>query len=274
MKITFIFVIFIYNCSTFTAKKDPFVKDSEDHYRVCFWNVKNLSEKGLKKSGKGQMIIEFAKNCDVISFMEVRSANVDMAAAFEKGFQEHGADYICMEGDPKGKEDSTRTEKYLACVRKEFADDIEKHEFEDKNNDFARAPTFFLFSGIKKILVVPFHSTPGDRNELIQFQKVADFATRNFSDRKIFLGGDFNTGKRYQKPDFLASLTYFVYMNQLIREATTFGDQKHDLIFTDAVLAKQCKGKVWRLDEFFPEIDGRKELEKISDHFPVSAECK
>lgn len=193
-----------------------------------------------------------------------------MAEEFEKRLED---DYLCMEGDPK-PEGGKRKEKYLACIKSDLTNDIEKIEFEDVKSDFARSPTLFLMDmGNTKVLIVPFHSTPGDKNELKKFQNVIDFCYKNFSDRRIFFGGDFNTGSNYQKVDFLADLPYFSVLVQLIHEPTTFANQNHDLIFTDPRTAKNCKGNVWRLDVLFPEKQNRKDLEKISDHFPISADC-
>jgi hypothetical protein len=255
--------------------KDPLQKDTDTSLRICFWNVKNLSLNGLKRNEKGSYILQYSKSCDVIVYLEIRSAGIDMATAFEQALKKEGANYECEEGTPKGLEEGTRREKYLACIKSEWADTLGKVEYEDEDNDFARPPTlfFFQFQGLK-FLVVPFHSTPKDKEELKSFQKVVDFSFRKYSDRKIFFGGDFNTGSNYQRVNFLVTLNYFVYLEQLIKEPTTFSNQKHDLIFTDKINANYCKGKVWRLDDLFPEVEGRKKLEKISDHFPISADCK
>lgn len=275
MRILLLLVIItnLLNCKTFFLR-DPLSKENENYIRICFWNVKNLSIAGLKRENKGSYILRFSTSCDSIVYIEIRSANLNMAKAFEEAFREKGENFLCLEGDPKSLEISKRKEKYLACIKEEWSDSFSKLEYED-TEDFARPPTFFFFyyKG-KKFLLVPFHSTPGNREELKNFQKVIDFAYKNYSDYKIFFGGDFNTGSNYQKPEFLATLPYFIYLEQLINEPTTFSGQKHDLIFTDKANAIFCKGKVWRLNELFEEVEGRKNLEKISDHFPISAECR
>lgn len=262
------------NCKTFLLKS-PLAKENEESIRICFWNVKNLSIAGLKRETKGSYILRFSTSCDSIVYLEIRSASLDMAKAFEEAFQEKGENYTCLEGEPKSLESSKRKEKYLACIREEWSENFSKLEYEEEADEFARPPTFFFFfyQG-KKFLLIPFHSTPGSKKELQNFQKVVDFAYRNYSDYKIFFGGDFNTGSNYQKAEFLATLPYFVYLEQLIREPTTPAGQKHDLIFTDKANAILCKGKVWRLNEIFEDVEGRKNLEKISDHFPISVECK
>ncbi|MCX7997674.1 MAG: hypothetical protein N3A69_01820 [Leptospiraceae bacterium] len=262
------------NCKTLLLKSS-LAKENEESIRICFWNVKNLSIAGLKRESKGSYILKFSTSCDSIVYLEIRSASLDMAKAFEEAFQEKGEGYTCLEGEPKSLESSKRKEKYLACIREEWSENFAKLEYEDETEEFARPPTFFffLYQG-KKFLLIPFHSTPGSKEELKNFQKVVDFAYRNYSDYRIFFGGDFNTGSNYQKAEFLATLPYFVYLEQLIREPTTLAGQKHDLIFTDKANAILCKGKVWRLNEIFEDVEGRKNLEKISDHFPISAECK
>ncbi len=274
-KLFFLFFFLFFNyCSLFLVK-DPLVKQNETQIRICFWNVKNLSIKGLNRHEKGSYILRYSQSCDAIVYLEVRSAGIDMAKAFEEAFIESGSKYACEEGIAKGEEEGTRKEKYLACIKSEWADTFGKLEYADEDNDFARPPTFFFFQFQgNKFLLVPFHSTPKDKEELRNFQKVIDYAFKNFSDRKIFFGGDFNTGSNYQKVEFLITLPYFLYLEQLIKEPTTFANQHHDLIFTDKFVAQFCKGKVWRLDELFPEVEGRKKLEKISDHFPISADCK
>lgn len=274
-RILLLVFISFYGCVTVDEQpRFAVANQKEFSFHVCFWNVKNLSKDGLSRANKGHYIIQFAKECDVIAFMEIRSAKVDMAEEFETALNKTGNSYQCMEGIPKGDEDGTRREKYLTCVNKEKVTDMQKAEFDDKDNDFSRPPTFFLLdTSYKKFLIIPFHSVPGDKNELISFEKVVNATYQNYSERRSFFGGDFNTGKSYQKPEFVKSLSYFKILENLINEPTTFANQEHDLLFTDPVTASNCKGIVWRLDELYPEVEGRKELEKISDHFPVSAKC-
>jgi hypothetical protein len=267
-------IFFLGSCWSLTTR-DPLSKESERILRICFWNVQNLTEAHLKKQGKGNYIFEFSKSCDMIVFSEIRFTNWDIVQAFQNVLGKGEKQFICEEGISKGLEEGTRTEKYLACVNKEISEEIPKEEYVDEDNDFARPPTlFFVNIAGKKILLVPFQSTPGDKEELRNFQKVVDLAYRKYSDRRIFFGGVFHTGSNYQKGEFLASLPYFVYLKQLIREPTTFANQSHDLVFTDKISVVDCKGKVWKLDTLIPSMGGRKELEKISNHFPVSAECK
>lgn len=267
----FLIGFFLNSCVT-----SPIIKQKEPGaFVICFWNVKNLSANGLTRETKGPFIIKFINECDSITFLEIRSVKISMAKEFESAILKEGYSYNCMEGNAKGEEEGFRKEKYLTCVKKEKFEDLRTSEYADEDNDFARPPTFFLLGfGNKKIMVVPFHSTPGDKTELTQFQKVIDYAYQNYSDRRIFFGGDFNTGTNYQKEEFLDTLPYFKVLVQLILEPTTFANQKHDLIFTDPITAGYCKSKVWKLDELFPDVDGRKNLEKISDHFPVSVECR
>ncbi len=273
-RITHLFAIALslfigYSCSTLSISE----KVSEGSIRICFWNVKNLSQTGLHRKTKGPYILDFAKKCDVISFMEIRSAHIDMAEEMKGEFSIRGLEYSCIEGLPKGKENTKRKEKYLTCANNRISD-LRKSEYVDEEGNFARPPTYFLFQFLNmKFLLAPFHSTPGDSDELTQFQKVIDFAYQKFSDRRSFFGGDFNTGSNYQKENFLNSLNYFRILKQLIETPTTFANQKHDLIFTDKASGLKCKGKVWRLDEIFTDLDDRKDWEKISDHFPVSADC-
>ncbi len=266
--------LFFIDCKTFLVK-NPLAKENDRVFRICFWNVKNLSLAGLKRENKGNYILKFSTSCDSIVYIEIRSAGIDMAKAFEEAFQEKGENYFCLESEPKSLKISRRKEKYLACIKEEWSENFSKLEYEDEEKEFSRSPSlfFFYYQG-KKFLLVAFHSTPGDKKELKNFQKVVDFAYKNYSDYKIFFGGDFNTGSNYQKAEFLATLPYLIYLEQLIKEPTTFANQRHDLIFTDKANAILCKGKVWRLDEIFQEVEGRKNLEKISDHFPISADCK
>lgn len=274
-RITYFFLFYIVlfslnSCSTIFVHE----KVQEGSIQICFWNVKNLSQTGLHRKTKGPYILDFAKRCDVIAFMEIRSAKVDMAEELSNEFSEIGKDYSCVEGLPKGKKDTKRKEKYLVCANSRISN-LQKSEYIDTEENFARPPTLFLFHfSNMKFLIAPFHSTPGDSNELSQFQKVIDFVYQKYSDRRSFFGGDFNTGTNYQTENFLNSLSYFQILKQLIETPTTFANQKHDLIFTDKATGLKCKGKVWRLDEIFPELDDRKDWEKISDHFPVSANCK
>ena len=273
MRFLLILVLCFY-CKGTNAQISSSVKLALTKLTICFWNVKNLSESGLERETKGPYIFEFSKNCDFITYSEIRSAKLNMAEKFEQEFKKIGEDRICREGSPKGKEGSSRREKYLSCIRREIQSDFETHEYEDKTNTFSRPPTFFLSKiNDKQILVINFHSVPGDKEELIEFEKVILFAKNKFNVYYSFFGGDFNTGTNYQKKEFLETL--YIYKNyiQLIQEGTTFANQTHDQIFIIPELKEFCKAKVWRLDDLFAE-KSRKELEKISDHFPVSISCE
>ncbi|MCE9501091.1 MAG: hypothetical protein K8R21_11435 [Leptospira sp.] len=272
MKIKLV-ITFIFQVSFFLSCIEGDVRNSSSakKIRICFWNVKNLSLEGLQRPNKGVYVMKFATICDVISFMEIRSADLDMAGAFEEEFRKNDKEYSCIEGDPKGEH--IRKEKYVTCVRG-FITGFEKIEYGDEESIFSRPPTLFVFEiGYKKVLLVPFHSKPGVKKELEGFQKVIDFVFRKFSDRRAFFGGDFNTGENYQSSGFLNSLSYFHILKQLVKEPTTFAGQHHDLIFTDSRTGSGCVGKVHRLDELFPDLKEEEYWEKISDHFPVSAEC-
>lgn len=291
-------IIYIYNCQSLSSlikkkddnhppKKDdkplvtpdnkqkvdpPIVDDKKQKFVVCFWNVKNLSDKGLDRDGKGIYIIQFIPKCDIIGMVEIRSAKIDMANLFEEKLKEAGFSYDCEEGDSKGS--GSRKEKALVCIKKKDLSSVEKDEFEDNDGEFSRPPTFFHFTFKKKgFVIVPFHSTPGSKEELVAFQKVVDSAIHKYPGHNYFFGGDFNTGTNYQSANFLKSINYFNELAQLISAASTFAKQSHDLVFVERKNEKNCKGIVWRLDELFPDVGGRKELEKISDHFPVGADC-
>ena len=267
--------------TTDTDKKDnsiPIPKTDEEEpeevsiekYRFCFWNVKNLSKAGLERKTKGPFILQFIQQyCDVVALLEVRSAKIDMASILEEALEDK---YECEEGEPKGE--GSRTEKYLLCIKTQQSIPISMEEYEDTESVFSRPPTIFSFSYKKKdFSLVPFHSRPKDKDELRAFDLVVPYTQKKYPHKIIIYGGDFNTGSNYQSETFLHSLNFFVNMAQLITSPTTFGKQKHDLIFIDKKYSKNCKGYVWSLEELFPEVEGRKELEKISDHFPVSAEC-
>lgn len=242
-------------------------------FELCFWNVKNLSKNGLKRSTKGPYIIKFMQECDIIAFVEIRSVKDDMASEIQKSAEEENLEFSCLAGEAKGS--GNHKEKYLTCVKKSLETELEVTEYPDENSDFVRPPSIFVFEiKNKKFAIVPFHSTPGDKAELTSFQDVVDHLYKNYSDRRIFFGGDFNTGKNYQREEFLKGLTYFQITSHLVEEGTTFANQKHDLIFTDPLTASQCKGKVWKLETYFADVGNRKDYEKISDHYPISAKCK
>jgi hypothetical protein len=273
MKILLILLLSFY-CKSTNAQISSNTKPNPTKLSICFWNVKNLSESGLERDSKGPYIIEFSKNCDFITFSEIRSAKVNMAEKFEQEFKKNGEDRICKEGTPKGKEGSTRKEKYLSCIRKEIVSDFETYEYEDETQTFSRPPTFFLTKiNDKKILVINFHSVPGDKDELIEFEKVVLLAKNQFSEYYYFFGGDFNTGTNYQKKEFLENLFIYKSYIQVITEGTTFANQTHDQIFILPEFKELCIAKVWKLEELF-QGKSRKELEKISDHFPVSVSCE
>ena len=273
-KLLFFFILYLNSIfCNISFIKSPLDKENSDSYRVCFWNVANLSVKELKKEKKGTYIIKFINSCDIISFQEVNAPDENIAIVFEDRLEKLGEPFICMEGNSKPKNDSNGF-KYVSCIRAELSNDIEKIEFEDINPAFKNAPTLFLMTlNDIKVLIAPYHSTPGSKSDLIAFNSVVDFAYKNFSDRRIFFGGDFNTDKKYQSIDFLFSISYFIILKQMINGITTLNNEKNDLILTDPRTAMNCKGTIWKLNEIYPEIAVKKDLENISTHYPISVDC-
>jgi hypothetical protein len=62
-------------------------------------------------------------------------------------------------------------------------------------------------------------------------------------------------------------------LEEMVSQSTTLSNQKNDVIFSDPRTVKNCKADVWRLHDIFPDKIKRDELEKISDHLPVSVDC-
>lgn len=254
-------------CSVFKAKT-PLDKENIESYRICFWNV-NHSKMGLDSPG----ILPWIDSCDTISFLQISPEDKNLVTSLEKLFEKKGISLICMENNPQHKE-SVSLEKYVICTKSDLSVDIEKIEFEEMNPSFPNAPPLFLMNlHDKKIMVVPFHSRPGNKKDLMNFNSVVDFAYKNFSDRRIFFGGDFYTDPAYQKIEYLVTVPFYLILEELIHEPTTHSNQKNDVIFTDPRTAKQCKGNVWRLQELYPQRISKSELERFSDHLPISVDC-
>ena len=262
-----LFLLFTIHCSLLKIKT-PLDKKNSESYRICFWNI-NQSKLKLDSP----ILFSFISSCDIISFIEVNKAETNSVSVFETLTEKKGEPYICMENSPKQKENFI-PEKYIICVKSEVSSDIEKIEYEDINPSFANAPPLFLLNIYeKKILVVPYHARPGNKKDLLDFNSVVDFAYKNFSDRRIFFGGDFNTDSVFQKIEFLLTIPFYLILEEMVSEPTTLSNQKNDVIFSDPRTAKNCKADVWRLHDIFPDKINRNELEKISDHLPVSVDC-
>jgi hypothetical protein len=263
----FFLLLFTIHCSLLKIKT-PLDKKNSESNRICFWNI-NQSKLNLDSP----ILFSFISSCDIISFIEVNKAETNSVSVFETLTEKKGEPYICMENSPKQKENFIQ-EKYIICVKSEISSDIEKIEYEDINPSFMNAPPLFLLNIYeKKILVVPFHARPGNKKDLLNFNSVVDFAYKNFSDRRIFFGGDFNTDSVFHKLEFLLTIPFYLILEEMVSQSTTLSNQKNDVIFSDPRTVKNCKADVWRLHDIFPDKIKRDELEKISDHLPVSVDC-
>ncbi|NBU97343.1 MAG: hypothetical protein EBS19_03855, partial [Spirochaetia bacterium] len=242
-----------------------------DSFNICFWNINLTKSLELSEKLKVSMIMNFSKSCDVISYIGIYNNFNSTSREIELHLEKLREEYICMEGISKSKFNSSE-EKYVTCIKSELSPDIEKIEFEELNSYIKNPPTLFLMNiNEKKILIVPYSTNPGNKNDLREFSEVVDFSYKTFSDRRIFFGGSFYFDQEFQKPEYLYSLHYYIILEKLIDEPSTFSKQKADVIFTDPRTSKNCKGSVIRLDGLFPEI---KNIEKYFEHLPVTAKCK
>lgn len=254
-------------CSIFKVKT-PIDKENSESYRICFWNI-NKSKMRLDSPG----ILPWIESCDTISFLQISPEEKNLVSSLENLFEKKGISLICMENNPPSNEYPNK-EKYVTCTKSDLSVDIEKIEFEELNPSFSNAPPLFLMNlHDKKIMIVPFHSRPGNKKDLMDFNSVVDFAYKNFSDRRIFFGGDFYMDPMYQKMEYLVTIPFFLILEELIHQPTTHSNQKNDVIFTDPRTAKLCQGNVWKLQELFPDKILKKELEGYSDHLPISVDC-
>lgn len=260
---------FIKDCVQVETVKVP--KPKTDLTVICFWDIGNFTIQDLTEKAKGDYLTKFIPNCDMISLIGIHPSQTELVSKLEEKLMKIDSSYKCAEGEPKGSMDS-REEKYITCVKKTDDAEIIPIEFQDKDNRFITPPTLFLVQyNSLRYLITPFHSTPKNKQEIRSFKHVVNFAYQNYSDRRAFFGGNFNAGTNHLPEDFLTSLDYFVILKQLVPDASTFENQKDDLIFTDPRLGRKCKGKVWQLAKLYPEL---KAGEEISTHFPVSIECK
>ncbi len=260
--------VFLGNQCLVLKVKTPLDKENSESYRICFWNI-NKSKMRLDSPG----ILPWIDSCDTISFLQISLEEKNLVSSLENLFEKKGISLICMENSSPSN-DSPFKEKYVTCAKSDLSIDIEKIEFEELNPSFSNAPPLFLMNlHDKKIMIVPFHSRPGNKKDLMDFNSVVDFAYKNFSDRRIFFGGDFYMDPMYQRIEYLVTIPFYLILEEMIQQPTTHTNQKNDVIFTDPRTAKLCQGKVWRLQEIYPEKISKKELESFSDHLPISVDC-
>jgi hypothetical protein len=245
--------------------------NNNDTFNICFWNINLTKSLELTEKLKVSMIMNLSKSCDVISYIGIYNNFNSISSEIEVQLEKLREDFICIEGTTKSKIKSPE-EKYVTCVKSQLSSDIEKIEFEELNSSIKNPPTLFLMNiNEKKILIVPYNTNPGNKNDLREFSEVVDFSYKNFSDRRIFFGGSFYFDQEYQKLDYLYSLPYYLILEKLIDEPSTFLNQKANVIFTDPRTSKNCKGSVIRLESYFSEI---KNIEKYFDHFPILSKCR
>ncbi len=265
-----IFILFFINinCSSINSLLKI---NNNDTFNICFWNINLTKSLELSEKLKVSMIMNISKSCDIISYVGIYNNINSISSEIELQLEKLREEYICMEGNTKSKFKPSE-EKYVTCIKSELSPDIEKIEFEELNPSTKNPPTLFLMNiNEKKILIVPYNTNPGNKNDLREFSEVVDFSYKNFSDRRIFFGGSFYFDQEFQKLEYLYSLPYYIILEKLIDEPSTFSNQKANVIFTDPRTSKNCKGSVIRLESYFSEI---KNIEKYFDHFPIFAKCR
>lgn len=248
-------------------------------FSICFWNAEKLDSKKLvERKNKKNYITELTKKCDSLSFTDIKVDNENLSSELEDFLSKENLNYSCAESIPKLNEDGTTQNqtKYISCSNNNKVVEMKVLAYPDTRKDFLSPPSFFFLeiTNGAKVSVLPFHTEPGNKNELIDFEKIVNFTYQKFSERKTFFGGDFYTDKKYQSDSFLKSLLYFQILKNLISEPTTFTGERNDVIFTDNVSQLNCSGKVLNLDKIYPDLGGQKELESFSIHLPVIANCK
>ncbi len=249
-------------------------KNNNENYKICFWNISLSKSLELSEKIKVSMVLDFSKSCDIVSFIGINNNINNYSTEFEQQFERISEEYICMEGNSKLKNKSFE-EKYVTCIKSELSPDIEKIEFEEINSSHKNPPTLFLMNiNEKKVLIVPYSSTPGNKKDLKEFSDVVDFSYKNFSDRRIFFGGSFYFDTEFQKVEFLYSLPYYLILEKLIDEPSTLSNQKADVIFSDPRTSKNCKGSVVSLNYFFKDDKEKSNTQNYFNHLPIVVNCR
>ncbi len=270
-------ILFITQCITvdenFEGRSKPIA------FSICFWNAEKLSSKKISEwTGKKNYLTELTKQCDSISLVGLRTDNDNISTELESFFSKDNLNYSCVDSFPRLDESNQilNHTKYTTCVNKDKVVEMIPLAYPEARNDFASPPTFFFLelTNGAKVSVLPFHASAGNKSELIDFEKVVNFAYQKYSERKTFFGGDFYTDKKYHAESFLKSLLYFQILKNLIAEPTTFTGEKNDVIFTDKITQLNCVGKVLNLDKFSSSNSTQKEFETVTSHLPVMASCK
>lgn len=278
MKYWLIFVIlFFSNCVTVDENLDGKIKPIL--FNVCFWDVEKINSKKLNDwKGKPNFLTDLTKKCDSISLVGLRADNDNISTELESFYSKENLNYSCAESFPRLDENNhiLNHKKYTTCVKKDKVVEMIPLEYPEARNDFASPPTFFFLelTNGAKVSVLPFHASQGSKTELIDFEKVVNFAYQKYSERKTFFGGNFFIDKKYHSENFLKSLLYFQILKNLINEPTTFTGEKNDVIFTDKVTQLNCLGKVFSLDKFLPASGSQKDFEAVTSHLPTMASCK
>jgi hypothetical protein len=267
-----IFILFIFiNCKSI----NNFIrKNNNEDYKICFWNINLNKSLDLTDKIKLSMVLDFSKSCDIVSFIGIYNTINNYSIEFEQQFEKISEEYICMEGNSKLK-NKPLEEKYVTCIKSELSPDIEKIEFEEVNSSIKNPPTLFLMNiNEKKVLIVPYASNPGNKNDLKEFSDIVDFSYKNFSDRRIFFGGSFYFDTEFHKVEFLYSLPYYLILEKLIDEPSTLSNQKADVIFSDPRTSKNCKGSVIQLNKFFKDYKEKSDIQNYFNHLPVVVNCR
>jgi hypothetical protein len=248
-------------------------------FSICFWNAERLTSKNIFEwSGKKNYLTELVKKCDSLALIGIRTDNDNISTDLNKLFAKDGFNISCSDSIHRLGEynEILNQTKYTNCVNNNRVVEMDLVEYPDSKKDFYSPLTFFLLelTNGAKLAILPFHSTPGNKNELIDFEKVVNYAYQKHSERKTFFGGDFYIDNKYHSESFLKSLLYFQILKNLISEPTTFTGERNDVIFTDNVTQLNCKGSVLSLEKISTLPGGQKEFETVSSHLPVVANCK
>jgi hypothetical protein len=248
-------------------------------FSICFWNAEKLTSKKISEwTGRKNYLTELTKQCDSISLIGLRTDNDNISTELESFYSKDNLNYSCADSFPRLDESNQilNHTKYTTCVNRDKVVEMIPLAYPEARNDFVSPPTFFFLelTNGAKVSVLPFHANIGSKSELIDFEKVVNFAYQKYSERKFFFGGDFYTDKKYHTESFLKSLLYFQILKNLIAEPTTFAGEKNDIIFTDKITQLNCIGKILSLDKFPSVTGGQKDFETVTSHLPVMASCK
>ena len=169
---------------------------------VLFWNLRTF---GLHRASanNGIQLSQITSGYDILMFAEIKDANCtgEIMCPLKMFFRTYFPEYNLYLSPPLHYCDGRHSgaEEYAILIKNTIP--YEPLHYEDTECLFIRPPHGIRIKESQELVLLVFHSNPGNKRELVALEKVFD----SFGQDHIVLMGDLNTGCKYVSFEELSS---------------------------------------------------------------------